>query len=187
MIHASPILVIVGSTRARRICPQIAAWIADIGRQTVAAPIEPLDLRDWPLPMDDEPGIPAAGGGYANPHTSAWSAKIAPAPGFVFVAPQYNWGYPAVLKNALDHLFNEWVDKPAMVVSYGSRGGNHCIAQLRQVLEGLDMKNIETAPALKLSRALMEANTGTIDPAREFAAHRETVQQAFRELAAALR
>ena len=104
----------------------------------------------------------------------------------MFVAPQYNWGYPAPLKNALDHLFHEWAGKPAMVVSYGSRGGNHCIAQLRQVIQGLDMKNIRTSPALKLSRRLMEANRGRIDAAKEFAAHRATVAQCFRELESAL-
>ena len=186
MIHASKILVIVGSTRSRRICPQVSQWIAQIGRDTFpAADIEVVDLKDWPLPADDEPGIPAGGGGYANSHTPAWSEKIAPAQAFVFVAPQYNWGYPAPLKNALDHLFNEWAGKPAMVVSYGSRGGNHCIAQLRQVIRGLDMKNIRTSPALKLSRKLMEANTGSIDAAKEFASHRDTVARAFRELDAA--
>ena len=42
----------------------------------------------------------------------------------MFVTPQYNWGYPASLKNAIDYLFREWNDKPAIVVSYGSRGGD---------------------------------------------------------------
>ena len=73
-----------------------------------------------------------------------------------------------------------------MVVSYGSRGGNHCIAQLRQVIRGFDMKNIRTSPALKLGRKLMEANTGSIDAAKEFASHRDTVARGFRELDAAL-
>ena len=186
MIHASKILVIVGSTRSRRICPDVAQWIAQIGRDTIATPIEVVDLKDWSLPMDDEPGIPAGGGPYANPHTTAWSEKIASARGFVFVAPQYNWGYPAALKNALDHLFNEWVNKPAMVVSYGSRGGNHCVAQLRQVIHGLDMRNIRTSPRLRYSRKLMEANTGSVDAAKEFAAHRASVAQGFRELERAL-
>jgi NAD(P)H-dependent FMN reductase len=39
------------------------------------------------------------------------------------VFPQYNWGYPAVLKNALDYLYREWRDKPASFITYGTRGG----------------------------------------------------------------
>ena len=46
---------------------------------------------------------------------------------------QYNWGYPAALKNALDYLYRSWNGKPAMIVSYGSHGGGKGAAQLKQV------------------------------------------------------
>ena len=46
---------------------------------------------------------------------------------------QYNWGYPAALKNALDYLYQSWNGKPAMIVSYGSHGGGKGAAQLKQV------------------------------------------------------
>ncbi len=115
-MHRSPILVIAGSVRPRRICIQVANWVAAAGREATDLTFEVVDLKDWPLPMDDEPEIPAAGG-YALDHTRAWSRKIAEAPGFVFVTPQYNWGYPAPLKNALDHLYQEWAGKPAMIVT----------------------------------------------------------------------
>src|SRR5262249_17042019 len=136
MIHQSSILVIVGSMRAKRICPQVARWVAEVGRTTTTREIEIVDLKDWPLPMDDEPGIPAVHD-YVNEHTGAWSRKISSGGAIVFVAPQYNWGYPASLKNAIDHLYKEWHGKPAMIVSYGHRGGNKCAAQLRQVLKGV--------------------------------------------------
>jgi NAD(P)H-dependent FMN reductase len=186
MIHASRILVIVGSTRPRRICRKIAEWVAEVGRETVAGEFEIVDLKDWRLPMDDEPGIPAAGGAYAFEHTSAWSRKIAEATAFVFVTPQYNWGYPAPLKNALDHLYNEWSGKPAMIVSYGGHGGDRCARQLRQVLKGLHMKPVATMPGFRLARARIEANDGIIEPAAAFAHHRKTLKRAFAELAAAL-
>ena len=147
---------------------------------------ELVDLKDFPLPMDDEPEVPAAGRPYANAHTRAWSEKIVSADALVFVTPQYNWGYPAPLKNALDHLYGEWDGKPAMIVSYGSRGGNHCAAQLRQILHALEMKPVETMAMLKLPRPHIEANAGTIDPAAVFAEHAETLKQGFAELAAAL-
>jgi len=185
MIHASKVLVIVGSTRAVRVCPQIAEWVARVGRQSMSGQFEVVDLRDWPLPMDDEPGIPAAGGDYALEHTRAWSRKVSEGDAFVFVTPQYNWGYPAALKNALDHLYKEWAGKPAMIVSYGGHGGGRCAEQLRQVLGGLNMKPVATMPAFKLAREHIEANAGHIDPAAEFAGHVEDLRQAFGELAAA--
>jgi len=179
------ILVIVSSTRVRRICPQIAAWVAEVGCGSMSGLFEVVDLLDWPLPMDDEPAIPAIGD-YAFEHTRAWSRKVAEGDGFVFVSPQYNWGYPAPLKNALDHLYQEWSGKPAMIVTYGGHGGGKCASQLRQVLDGLNMKPVATMPAFTLSRQRIAANLGAIEPAREFADHRDELQQAFAELAAAL-
>jgi NAD(P)H-dependent FMN reductase len=61
----------------------------------------------------------------------------------LFVFPQYNWGYPAPLKNALDFLYFEWRDKPATTVTYGTRGGNRGADQLRGVLDGLHMRSLE--------------------------------------------
>ena len=170
MIHAPRVLVIIGSVRAQRICPHIAAWVAQVGREAVDAEFELVDLKDWPLPMDDEPGVPAVQG-YALDHTHAWSRRIAEGDAIVFVTPQYNWGYPAALKNALDHLYKEWAGKPAMIVSYGGRGGGKCAEQLAQVLEGLRMRRVTTMPGLVLGRERVEANAGDIDPAEAFADH----------------
>lgn len=108
-------------------------------------------------------------GDYRTDLTKAWSEKIRSGDAFVFVSPQYNWGYPAVLKNALDHLYREWTGKPAMIVTYGGHGGNKCAAQLHQVLTGLKMKPTETMPGFSLSRSRIEANVGEVDPATEFA------------------
>ena len=185
MIHASPVLVIAGSLRPRRICIHIAEWVAAIGRAETGAPLEVVDLKDWPLPMDDEPGVPAAGD-YQFEHTRAWSRKIAAAAGFVFVTPQYNWGYPAPLKNALDHLYREWAGKPAMIVTYGGHGGGRCAEQLQQVCQGLHMALVAAQPALRLPRERIEGNSGEIDPAAEFASHQDELRQAFAELAGAL-
>jgi NAD(P)H-dependent FMN reductase len=134
--------------------------------------------------MDDEPDIPAAGKAYANPLTRAWSEKIAAAPAVVFVTPQYNWGYPAPLKNALDHLYREWRGKPALIVSYGGHGGGKCAVQLRQVLDGLKMRTVPTMPGLILSDDLIHG--AVLDPALQFAGHIEALTTAFHELATAL-
>ncbi|MFK0162687.1 NADPH-dependent FMN reductase [Rhizobium sp. NPDC090279] len=177
----SRILVIIGSVRPNRICPVIAEWVASVGREILPAEFEIVDLRDWPLPMDVEPSIPATGD-YRTDLTKAWSEKIAGGDAVVFVSPQYNWGYPAALKNALDHLYREWAGKPAMIVTYGGHGGGKCAAQLHQVLSGLKMKPVETMPGFTLSRARIEANAGKVDPVTEFAEGRSTLERAFGEL-----
>lgn len=179
------ILFIAGSVRPLRISPVVAAWIAGQVARGIDAEVELVDLADWPLPMDDEPGIPARGL-YASPKTRAWSDMIAGGNAFVFVTPQYNWGYPAPLKNAIDHLYAEWRGKPAMIVTYGNHGGGKCAAQLREVLTGVKMRVVETTAGLTLSRANIEANAGKIDPAKEFATDVPAISAAIDELRVAL-
>lgn len=179
------VLVIIGSVRARRICPQIAEWVAEVGREVVDAQFEVVDLKDWPLPMGDEPGIPAIDD-YISELTRAWSQKVEAADAFVFVTPQYNWGYPAPLKNALDHLYREWARKTALIITYGGHGGGKCGRQLKQVLKGLKMRPISIRPAFTLTHDQIEANTGTIDPAGQFGPRVGELRKAFARLAAAL-
>lgn len=175
-------LIIIGSTRRQRIGPDVARWVEQIGMESVSATFEIVDLRDWPLPMDDEPNIPAAGP-YSQPHTLAWSRKVDEAGGFVFVTPQYNWGYPAPLKNAIDHLYAEWRGKPAAIITYGGHGGDKCARQLREVLSGLKMQVVKIMPELTLSSDQVRGNFGSIDPETEFVTVRPTVVAALQELA----
>ncbi len=144
---------------------------------------ELVDLAYWLLPMDDEPNIPATGA-YVQPHTQKWSAKIAQADAFVFVSPQYNWGYPAVLKNAIDHCHREWRGKPLLVVTYGGHGGGKCAAQLKQVAEGLKMRLVPVMPGLTLTREMIEG--APITPDRDFEDQSPQIRQGFSELAAML-
>lgn len=118
-------------------------------------------------------------------HTRAWSRKVAGADAFVFVTPQYNWGYPAALKNAIDHLYQEWAGKPLMLVSYGGHGGDKCAAQLRQVAEGVKSRPVQTMPAIVLTREMIAG--GPVDPDKDFHAHVEDVRRAFGELVAQLK
>jgi NAD(P)H-dependent FMN reductase len=187
MIHVSAsasnarpsVLVIMGSTRANRLCPTIASWVIGIAQAATSLNFELVDLADWPLPMTDEPGIPA-GGVYVHEHTRAWSRKIDGADAFIFVTPQYNWGYPAPLKNAIDHLHKEWRGKPVVIVTYGGHGGNKCAAQLRQVAEGLDMRPAATMPGITLTREMIEG--APVDPEKDFQAHSEAIRQSLAEL-----
>ncbi|MDX4946644.1 MULTISPECIES: NADPH-dependent FMN reductase [Providencia] len=142
------IQILIGSVRQTRIGPQIARWVKDITEKKFLTEI--VDLKDWHLPMDDEPYLPAEGI-YTQEHTIAWSNKISEADAYIFVFPQYNWGYPAALKNAIDHLYKEWDNKPALMVSYANRGGGKAAEQLQQVLQGIHMRITETNLEIKLS------------------------------------
>ncbi len=182
-MHANHHLVIAGSTRATRRSPVIAAWVGALGK-ALGGDFEEVDLRALALGLDDEPGIPARGEPYASPATRHWSEKVAAARGVVFVTPQYNWGYPAPLKNAIDHLYLEWKGKPALIVSYGGHGGGKAAAQLRDVLTGIGLNLTTAMPALKLTRERIEANDGLVEPDTDFAAQRHEVIAALREFLA---
>lgn len=143
--------IICGSTRSPRVGPQITDFVhktieshlASHTPEGLSITLELVDIATFNLPLFDEPGIPQAitdPSGYAHQHTRDWSTRIAPLDAFVFVTPQYNWGIPAALKNAIDFLFNEWTRKPGMVVSYGGHGGGRAAEALAVVLQGLKMR-----------------------------------------------
>jgi NAD(P)H-dependent FMN reductase len=139
---AQRIAVVIGSTRPQRICRDIAEWVRDAADRDGLLSYELVDLAEIDLPFLDEP-LKAALGEYQHEHTRAWSRTVSSYSGFVFVFPQYNWGYPAPLKNALDFLYHEWHGRPAASVTYGTRGGNRGAQQLHSVLEGLHMRPLE--------------------------------------------
>ena len=98
------IKVIVGSTRANRFSEKPANWIHAEAQKRSDLDVELLDLRDYPLPFFEEampPGM--AKDGYTNPAVVKWRDKVREADGFIICSPEYNHGYPAVLKNALDY------------------------------------------------------------------------------------
>lgn len=177
-----PVAIIIGSVRPVRIGPQVAEWIKARADVQHAIETEIVDLASWTLPMDDEPGLPIEGI-YIQPHTKAWSAKIADCSGFIFVTPQYNWGYPAPLKNALDHLFREWSEKPALIVSYGYHGGQKSAAQLAPVLKRLGMKPLTLQPKITIKAAMHNSEGLLRDPAFVLQNHADEVDAALQEMA----
>jgi NAD(P)H-dependent FMN reductase len=134
------IKVIVGSTRANRFSEKPAQWIFDAARKRDDLTVELLDLRDYPLPFFEE-GMPPgmAKDGYTNPAVVKWRDKIREADGFIICTPEYNHGYPAVLKNALDYVYFAWSRKAVAFVSWGGGGGTRGVEQLRAVAIELDM------------------------------------------------
>lgn len=160
--------LIVCSQRKPRAGPQIADLVLHTlegSNEASAVKIKVIDLATWNLPMFDEPGVPSqimSTTDYKYKHTQEWSYEILSHSAFIFVTPQYNWGYPASVKNAIDYLFNEWKGKPAMIVSYGGHGGEKAAGQLKQVLHGVRMQVAETMPSFTFPdrRIMAKASRG---------------------------
>jgi NAD(P)H-dependent FMN reductase len=134
------IKIIVGSTRPNRFSEKPAQWMFNLAKQRVDLDVELLDLRDYPLPFFEEPLPPGlARDNYTNPIVVAWKQKITEADGFIICTPEYNHGYPAVLKNALDYVYFAWARKAVSFVSWGGAGGTRGVEQLRLVAVELDM------------------------------------------------
>ena len=149
--------VLLGSARPNGNCRGLEAWLYqrlqlsspchfELINIYPNAPMHPLG----PVTEDVIPALIGADALYATDNVNAWSALVKSCHGFIILTPQYNWGYPGDLKNALDHLYFEWRNKPVVVVTYGGHGGGKCGEQLRQVLSGLKMKVIERVISITL-------------------------------------
>lgn len=137
--------VILASTRAGRKGPAVAAWVMDILKQQDQFDAALLDLKEINLPFLDEPEHPRLRH-YQHEHTRQWSKMIDPADAFIFVTCEYNYGYPASLKNALDFLYHEWNYKPCAFVSYGGiAGGTRAVQMLKQVVTAQKMMPLPEA------------------------------------------
>src|SRR3979490_1296659 len=127
------IAIIIGSTRPGRNGEAVAKWVYEIAQKRSDAEFELVDIKDFNLPLLDEP-MPPIMGQYSKPHTKAWAAKIGSFDGYVFVTPEYNHGTSGALKNGMDCLLGEGKNKVAGFVSYGGIGGARAVEQLRLVM-----------------------------------------------------
>ncbi|GAC1390901.1 MAG: hypothetical protein NVSMB46_01660 [Candidatus Saccharimonadales bacterium] len=173
--------IIIGSTRPGRVGPQIAQWMYENLSLGSNHHYEIIDIEDYGLPMFNEPIHPSLHQ-YQFDYTKRWSHKIEQADGYIFLTPEYNAGYPSSLKNAIDYLYQEWLHKPAMIVSYGTKGGTSASSQLRQVLERLKMKVTMTSPAFNVNNDMSDENGQIKDIALTFQQYHTTIKEAESEL-----
>lgn len=142
--------IIIGSTRPGRNAPKVAQWVYDIAKNRTDAQFELVDLTDYNLPLYDEPVPPSMSTSYANEHTRKWSEKIASLDGFIFVTPEYNRATSGALKNAIDFLYEEWNNKAAGFVSYGSFLGARAVENLRLIMGELQIADVRAQVGLSL-------------------------------------
>lgn len=139
------ILIITSSTRPVRNGAKVSNWVLEESKKlALGLEFEIIDLRELNLPFIDEIDSPMSGKGYIHEHTKNWSKIVSEAKGFIMVVPEYNGGYPAPLKNAIDFLYSEWNNKPVGIVGYGSRGALDAVRQLKEILLAMKLKPLLT-------------------------------------------
>lgn len=143
------VAIILGSTRPGRNGEAVAKWVCDIAKKRTDAEFEYVDIKDYELPLLDEPNSPSLGK-YSKDHTKVWSAKIDSFDAFVFVTPEYNHGISGALKNAIDFLYKEWNNKVAGFISYGGTGGVRSVEHLRLVMAELQIATVRAQVQLSL-------------------------------------
>lgn len=118
--------LIYGSSREGRFCDKVAGWaISQIQGDG------PFDLA---IVDPGEIDLPPRHVGGKHPALEELRQIIGWADGFVVVTPEYNRGYPAILKFLIDAVGPEWRGKPVSFVSYGGiSGGLRAVEQLRLV------------------------------------------------------
>ncbi len=159
------ILIILGSSREGRRGDKVSESVMEIVSKINNAEFEFIDLRNWKLPFYNLPGYPSDKPGvYGSKIQEKWAKKIDSADGFIFITPEYNHGYSAVLKNAIDFLWYEWNHKPAAFISYGNvTGGVRAVEQLRQVL--VEVETVTIRESVIIPRIKDAVKNGELDSA----------------------
>jgi NAD(P)H-dependent FMN reductase len=176
------ISVIVGSVRQGRFAEKPAHWILDRLKTREGIDARLLDLKDYPMPFFDAPIPPAMPGrpAYVHEAVKRWTQAIAESDGFVIVAPEYNHGTSAVLKNAIDWVYPEWNRKAVTFVGYGSVGGARAIEQLRNV--AVEVQLAPTRSAIHVPAAALYAHFQGQDVTPHLAALEAVADQTIDDL-----
>ena len=127
--------VILGTPRQGRMSEHAAKLVHDRIARRRGVETELIDVAQLPIPTDD------AGETAKDPR---FSDAMNRADAMVLVAPEYNHGYPGLLKHVLDTNLKEYIHKAAGVVgvSSGIFGGARMIQNLLPVLRELGLVTI---------------------------------------------
>jgi len=136
--------IVIGSTREGRFGDKPAQWIHGLAAKREDLAVQLIDLRDHPMPFFDEPASPAWAP-VRNAAAQRWAETLAPLDGLIAVTPEYNHGPSAVLKNAFDYAYKEYIRKPIAFVGYGGVGAARAVEQLRLVATELQMAPVRNA------------------------------------------
>ncbi|EPS36446.1 hypothetical protein H072_10038 [Dactylellina haptotyla CBS 200.50] len=152
------VALIVSSVRPGRNGPKMAKLVTESIQKNLPTDVvlKVIDLQDWNLPVFTESEIPftvKSWEDYSSETSRNWSREISSHDAYIFMVPEYNNSYAGSLKSAFDYLYNEWMNKPAMIVNYGARpadmlfGGKH----FRDILSIFQMKLPANTPRISIS------------------------------------
>ena len=164
------IAVVIGSTREGRFGPTVAGWFAGQVRQRTDMELDVIDLAELDLPAvyPQRPG----------PGQEAFLERLDHADAFVVVTPEYNHGYPAGLKQAIDLARSQWHAKPVAFVSYGGMsGGLRAVEQLRQVFAELHSVTVRDTVSFHNFRQLFDPSGELVEPDGPNAAAKKMLDQ----------
>lgn len=139
-------MVIIGSVREGRRAEMVANWVVGQLKQDPELEIDVADLKEVDLPFFNEEVTPdAAHGQFQNPKGTAWAARVAQADAYLMLVAEYNHGPTPVLKNAIDWVYDGWLDKPVGFVSYGGFvGGSRATEHLKLIVMNVRLHPINT-------------------------------------------
>jgi NAD(P)H-dependent FMN reductase len=179
---AKKVGILLGSTRQNRISPAIAAWVETKIAKHPDLSAELIDLKEIDLPFFDEPTPPSVAPGTSEAAIS-WSSRISNLDAIIILSAEYNAGYPAPLKNAIDYLKSEWLERPIFIVSYGYKGGTAAAHQLHEVFTRIGSVQIEPGIAILIGDKLNE-NGAIDDPETSLAIHDAELDVALKAMEA---
>ena len=132
MERALFIPLILGTAREGRQSENVARFVFEQTKKRADVETELIDVRELPMKLDD------AGEQMKDPK---FSAAIERCDGLIIVTPEYNHGYPGLLKHALDMNLKEYIHKAVGIcgVSAGSIGGARVIEGLLPVMRELGL------------------------------------------------
>ena len=150
--------VILGTPRQGRLSEHVARVMVEELCKRDGVQTSIIDVRELPLSSMD------AGEAIKDP---SFSETIMRADGLVIVAPEYNHGYPGILKHALDTNLKEYIHKPVGLcgVSAGGFGGTRVVESLLPVMRELGLVTIFWDVNVSSAGKTFDAAGQLLDPA----------------------
>lgn len=129
------LLIVTASVRHGRKGESITKWFVDQVKNDARFSVDLVDLKKLNLSYElpEKLASQVEDSQYEHEEDRNWAKHVNEADAVVFVMPEYNHGYTASLKNAVDHLYHEWNGKPISFVGYGSAGAPYAIAAFAPV------------------------------------------------------
>jgi NAD(P)H-dependent FMN reductase len=148
--------VILGTVRKGRASEQVAKFVHGEVARREGVETELIDILDLSLPTTD------AGEAIKD---SRFSDTVARADALVLVVPEYNHGYPGMLKHALDTNLKEYIHKAVGIcgVSAGGFGGTRVIESMLPVMRELGLVNIFWDGNFSGAQKLFDADGNLLD------------------------